>query len=182
MVQDNNSCHSVLLWTRLSRAALAETIRKKQMCLSAAWIAAGINPITQPERHLCAYFQHSHIMKHFRNFVYRELFFCVPEFITPKALTSCCCIIDTNHELIVLLVLYCPLCSPRGKLLTDSSSLTLLLEVLPTHVLLCGRLLPTSSKQCKETSGLDNVSKRSVPHCCLALSKNLFAKGNVCMS
>lgn len=68
MVQDNNSCDSVLLWTKLSRAALAEAIRKKQMCLSAAWIAAGINPIAQPERCPCAYFQHSHINEAFQKF------------------------------------------------------------------------------------------------------------------
>lgn len=174
MVQDNNSCDSVLLWTKLSRAALAEPIRKKQMCLG----AAGLNPITQPERYLSAYFQHSHIMKHFRNFVYRVPVLCVSEVITPKALTSCCCIIDTNHELIVLIVLYCPMCSPRGKLLTASSSLMLLLEVLPAHVLLGGRLLPASSKQYQKTSRLADVSKRSVPHCYLALSKNPFAKRN----
>lgn len=175
MGQDNSSCDSVLLWTKLSRAALAEPIRKQQMCLSAAWMAAGINPITQPERLLCAYFQHSHIMKHFRNLVYWEPSFCVSEVITPKALTSCCCTIDTNHELVVLIVLYCPMYSLRKFIV--SSSLMLLLEVLPAHVLLYWRLLSISSKQCKETSRLDDVSKRSVPHCYLALSKNPFAKG-----
>lgn len=93
------------------------------MCISTVWIAAGINPITQQKGYLCTYFQHRHIMKHwgsFRNFIYRELFFYVSKVISPKALISHCCIVDTNHEPIVLIVWYCPMCSPRGKLLVVS--------------------------------------------------------------
>lgn len=63
-VRDNTSCDRALLWTKISRAALAETIRKKQMCISAVWIAAGINSVTQQKGYLRTYCQHSCITKH----------------------------------------------------------------------------------------------------------------------
>lgn len=78
-------------------------------CVSVVWIAAGINPITQQKWYLHAYFQHDHVMKCLgtsRNFFYRKLFFWVSRVISPKALTSCCCVIDTNHELIVIVLSY----------------------------------------------------------------------------